>query len=92
MIFDRIASSQETQTRGIDSTEAMDGHGAYTAVDPFVREMWLERKAVLTDGPSTVLPIRDSLGEADPRAGDPAHKNCRVRRVTMRHWITSFTC
>ena len=23
------------------------GHGAYTAVDPFVREMWLERKAQL---------------------------------------------
>jgi AAA domain len=78
VIFDRIASSQETQTRGIYSTEAMDeyskelgrrvrseeiqnvvqqlqganiimrlGHGAYTAVDPFVREMWLERKAQL---------------------------------------------
>jgi hypothetical protein len=49
-----------------------------------------KRKAVFTDGPSTVLPIRGSLGEADPRAGDPAQKNCRVRRVTMRHWITSF--
>ena len=78
VIFDRIASSQENQTRGIYSTEAMDeyskelgrrvrseeiqnvvqqlqganiimrlGHGAYTAVDPFVREMWLERKAQL---------------------------------------------
>jgi hypothetical protein len=23
------------------------GHGAYTAVDPFVREMWLERKVQL---------------------------------------------
>jgi hypothetical protein len=23
------------------------GHGAYTTVDPFVREMWLERKAQL---------------------------------------------
>ena len=77
-IFDRIASSEETQTRGIYSTEAMDeyakelgrrvrseeiqnvvqqlqgahvimrvGHGAYTVVDPFVREMWLERKAQL---------------------------------------------
>jgi hypothetical protein len=23
------------------------GHGAYTAVDPFVREMWLERKGQL---------------------------------------------
>jgi hypothetical protein len=77
-IFDRIASSQDTQTRGLYSTEAMDeyakalgrrvrseeiqnivqqlqganiimrlGHGAYTVVDPFVREMWLERKAQL---------------------------------------------
>jgi hypothetical protein len=77
-IFDRIASSQETQTRGLYSAEAMDeyakalgrrvrseeiqnivqqlqganivmrlGHGAYTVVDPFVREMWLERKAQL---------------------------------------------
>jgi hypothetical protein len=78
VVFDRIASSQETQTRGMYSTEAMDdyskelgrrvrseeiqyvvqqlqganiimrlGHGAYTVVDPFVREMWLERKAQL---------------------------------------------
>ena len=78
-IFDRIASSPETQTRGLYSTEAMDdyskelgrrvrseeiqnfvqqlqganiimrlGHGAYTVVDPFVREMWLERKARLS--------------------------------------------
>jgi hypothetical protein len=23
------------------------GHGAYTVVDPFVREMWLKRKAQL---------------------------------------------
>ena len=78
-IFDRIASSPETQTRGLYSTEAMDdyskelgrrvrseeiqnfvqqlqganiimrlGHGAYTVVDPFVREMWLERKSQLS--------------------------------------------
>jgi hypothetical protein len=78
-IFDRIASSPETQTRGLYSTEAMDdyskelgrrvrseeiqnivqqlqganiimrlGHGAYTVVDPFVREMWFERKAQLS--------------------------------------------
>ena len=78
VIFDRIASSSENQTRGIYSTEAVDeyskevgrrvrseeiqnvlqqlqganiimrlGHGAYTVVDPFVREMWLERKAQL---------------------------------------------
>ena len=78
-IFDRIASSEETQTRGLYSTEAMDeyskelgrrvrseeiqnvvqqlqganiimrlGHGAYTVVDSFVREMWLERKARLS--------------------------------------------
>jgi hypothetical protein len=77
-VFDRIASTRETQTRGIYSAEAIDeyskeldrrvrseeiqnvvqqlqganiimrlGHGAYTAVDPFVREMWLERKAQL---------------------------------------------
>lgn len=78
MVYDRIASSSETQTRGIYSTEAVEeyskelgrrvrseeiqnivqqlqsaniimrlGHGSYTAVDPFVREMWLQRKAQL---------------------------------------------
>jgi hypothetical protein len=78
-IFDRIASGEETQTRGLYSTEAMDeyskelgrrvrseeiqnvvqqlqganiimrlGHGAYTVVDSFVREMSLERKARLS--------------------------------------------
>lgn len=78
VVFDRIASSQERQTRGIYSTESVDeyskelgrsvrseeiqnvvqqlqganiimrlGYGAYTVVDPFVREMWLERKAQL---------------------------------------------
>jgi hypothetical protein len=78
LVFDRIASSEDTQTRGIYSSEAVDeyskefgrrvrseeiqnvvqhlqganiimrlGHGAYTIVDPFLREMWLERKSQL---------------------------------------------
>ncbi len=78
VIFARIASSSETETRGLYSAEAMEdyaeelgrrvrpediqnvvkqmqaaniimrlAHGAYTVVDPFVREMWLERKAQL---------------------------------------------
>ena len=83
VVFDRIASSPETQTRGIYSTEAVEeyskelgrrvrseeiqnvvqqlqganiimrlGHGAYAAVDPFVREMWLERKSQLAGSDS----------------------------------------
>ncbi len=74
-IFDRIASNQQVETRGIYSAEAVEdytkelgrpvrneeiqnviqqlqaaniimrvGHGTYAVVDPFVREMWLERK------------------------------------------------
>jgi hypothetical protein len=85
-IFDRIASSSQTQTRGLYSTEAAEeyskelgrrvrseeiqnvvqqlqsaniimrlGHGAYTSVDPFVRQMWLERKAQLAASDSGQL-------------------------------------
>jgi hypothetical protein len=51
-----------------------------------------KRKAVLGDGLSTVLPKRGSLDELGPQTGDPAQTNRRARHVTMRHWITSFTC
>jgi hypothetical protein len=51
-----------------------------------------KRKAVLGDGPSTVLPKRGSLDELGPQTGDPAQTNRRARHVTMRHWITSFRC
>ena len=78
VIFDRIASNQQVETRGLYSAEAVEdysrdlgrdtrseeiqsvvqqmqsaniimrvGHGAYAIVDPFVRDMWLERKAQL---------------------------------------------
>jgi hypothetical protein len=81
-ICDRIASSQETQTRGIYSPEAMDeyskelgrrvrseeiqnvvqqlqganiimrvGHGAYTVVDPFVRESAIDYRYCLAPLP-----------------------------------------
>jgi hypothetical protein len=81
VIFDRIASNQQVETRGIYAAEAIEdyskelgrrvrseeiqnvvqqmqsaniimrvGHGAYAVVDPFVREMWLEKKARLDPG------------------------------------------
>jgi hypothetical protein len=50
-----------------------------------------ERAAPSGTAPSTVPPRRSGSAEPDPRDGDPTHESRRVRHVTMRHWITSFT-